>query len=140
MISQSTLIRVRYGETDQMGVAYHGNYAQFFEIGRIEFLRTLGISYKNMEKNNIMLPVIHLQCDFKKPAEYDDEITVKTILKKIPGVKIEFDYEITNQNNELITTGNTVLVFINMKTKKPIRCPKYILEKLKTKSCLIVKP
>lgn len=130
MISRNTSLRIRYGETDQMGVVYHGNYAQFFEIGRIEWLRSIGISYKNMEENNIMLPVISLQCHFKKSAEFDDEITIKTILKKIPKVKIEFDYEITNQKGELLTTGNTVLAFISMKTKKPIRCPEYILEKL----------
>lgn len=130
MISHSTSFRIRYGETDQMGVVYHGNYAQFFEMGRIDWLRSLGISYKSMEENNVMLPVISLQCNFKKSAEFDDEITAKTILKKTPAVKIEFDYEITNQNNELLTTGNTVLAFINMQTNKPMRCPDYILEKL----------
>lgn len=130
MISHSTSFRIRYGETDQMGVVYHGNYAQFLEIGRIDWLRSLDISYKNMEENNIMLPVITLQCKFIKSAEFDDEITVKTTLKKIPTVKIEFDYEITNQKGELLTTGNTVLAFINMTTKKPMRCPDYILKKL----------
>lgn len=127
---QSTSFRIRYGETDQMGVVYHGNYAQFFEIGRIDWLRSFGISYKNMEENNVMLPVVTLQCNFKKSAEFDDQITVKTTLKKIPTVKIEFEYEIFNQKNELLTTGHTMLAFINMKTKKPMRCPDYILEKL----------
>jgi acyl-CoA thioester hydrolase len=130
MISQSTSFRIRYGETDQMGVVYHGNYAQFFEIGRIAWLRALGISYKNMEQNNVMLPVVSLTCNFLKSAEFDDEITVKTTLKKIPTVKIEFEYEITNQNNDLLTTGYTTLAFINMTTKKPMRCPESILEKL----------
>lgn len=83
-----------------------------------------------MEKTGTMLPVISLSCNFKKSALYDDELTVSTILKKIPSVKIEFDYEITNQNNELICTGNTVLAFINIETKKPMRCPDYILDKL----------
>jgi len=113
-----------------MGVVYHGNYAQFFEIGRIDWLRSFGISYKNMEENNVMLPVVSLQCNFKKSAEFDDEITVKTTLKKIPTVKIEFEYEIFNQKKELLTTGYTMLAFINMKTNKPMRCPDYILEKL----------
>jgi acyl-CoA thioester hydrolase len=130
MISHYTSFRIRYGETDQMGVVYHGNYAQYLEIGRIDWLRSFDISYKNMEENNIILPVISLQCNFKKSAKFDDEITVKTILKKTPAVKIEFDYEITNQKNELLTTGNTVLVFINKITNKPMRCPDYILEKL----------
>ena len=131
MISQSTSFRIRYGETDQMGVVYHGNYAQFFEMGRIDWLRSFGISYKKMEESNVMLPVVSLQCNFKKSAEFDDEITVKTALKKIPTVKIEFDYEIFNQKNELLTTGYTMLAFINKKTNKPMRCPDYILEKLK---------
>ena len=100
-----------------MGVVYHGNYAQFFEIGRIDWLRSFGISYKNMEENNVMLPVVSLQCNFKKSAEFDDEITVKTTLKKIPTVKIEFEYEIFNQKKELLTTGYTMLAFINMKNK-----------------------
>ena len=130
MLSQSTSFRIRYAETDQMGVVYHGNYAQFFEMGRIDWLRALGISYKSMEKNNVMLPVVSLECNFKKSAEFDDVLTVKTSLKKIPTVKIEFEYEITNQKNELLTTGNTTLAFINMTTKKPMRCPEYILEKL----------
>ena len=113
-----------------MGVVYHGNYAQYFEIGRTELLRSTGITYKYMENNGVMLPVISLSANFKKPALYDDEITITTTLKKTPNVKIEFDYKIINQNNELICIGNTILAFVNMKTKKPIRCPQYVLEKL----------
>lgn len=113
-----------------MGVVYHGNYAQYFELGRTEWLRSLNINYKDMEKNGIMLPVISLECNFKKSALYDDVLTLKTSLKKTPSVKIEFNYEIKNQHEELICTGNTVLAFINMKTKKPMRCPDYILELL----------
>ncbi len=132
MITHSTSIRIRYNETDQMGVVYHGNYAHFFEIGRTEWLRNLGITYKNMEKSGIMLPVISLNCKFKKSALYDDEIVIKTILKKNPTVKIEFDYEITNQNNELLCIGQTTLAFVNMSTNKPTRCPDYFLEKVLT--------
>lgn len=130
MIKHSTKIRVRYSETDQMGVVYHGNYAHFFEIGRTELLRSLNITYKEIEESGIMLPVISLQTNFKKSAFYDDVLTIKSILKKAPSVKIEFDYEIKNPEGELICTGNTTLVFINSKTKRPTRCPKYILEKL----------
>lgn len=130
MKKHSTSFRVRYGETDQMGVVYHGNYAHFFEIGRTEWLRSLGVTYKYMEKSGIMLPVISLNCNFKKSALYDDMLTVTTFIKKEPLVKIEFDYEISNQNNELICTGNTILAFINMKTNRPTKCPNYILEKL----------
>ncbi|WP_271406108.1 acyl-CoA thioesterase [Tenacibaculum soleae] len=130
MKKHQATIRVRYAETDKMGVVYHGNYAQYLEIGRTELLRTTGITYSNMEKNGVMLPVISLSINYKKSALYDDEITIITTLKKTPTVKIEFDYKIINQNNELICTGNTVLAFINMKTKKPMRCPNYVLEKL----------
>ena len=130
LLKNKTTIRIRYSETDQMGVVYHGNYAQYFEVGRTELLRSTGVTYKYMEKTGVMLPVISLSCNFKKSAVYDDEITITTIIKKTPTVKIEFDYKITNQDNQLICTGNTILAFINMETKKPMRCPKYILEKL----------
>ncbi|MFY0629317.1 MAG: acyl-CoA thioesterase [Flavobacteriaceae bacterium] len=123
-------IRVRYGETDQMGVVYHGNYATFFEVARTEWLRSLGITYKSMENTGIMLPVISLSFNFIKPAKYDDILTVHVFLKKKPLVKIEFDYEIINQNKEKISTGNSVLAFIDMKTNRPTKCPDYILEKL----------
>ncbi len=113
-----------------MGVVYHGNYAQYFELGRIDWLRKLNISYKDMENSGIMLPVISLQCNFKKSALFDDVLTVDTSLVKKPMVKIEFNYTITNQDNELICTGNTVLAFINMETSKPTRCPDYLFEGL----------
>ncbi|MEK6154336.1 thioesterase family protein [Flavobacteriaceae bacterium 3-367] len=122
--------RVRYGETDQMGVVYHGNYAQYLEMGRVEWLRALGISYKEMEENGIRLPVISLQLNFKKSAVYDDLITVVTELKKKPSVKIEFDYKIRNESGEILVEANTVLAFINSHTNRPMRCPDYILEKL----------
>ncbi len=127
----TTKIRVRYAETDQMGVVYHGNYAQYLEVGRIEWLREVGLSYKEMEENGIILPVISLNLKFLKSALYDDEISIKTILKKIPGVKIEFDYEVYNQNNEKLVTANTVLVFVDKETKRPVRCPDYVLDKIK---------
>jgi len=113
-----------------MGVVYHGNYAQYCEIGRTEWLRSIGITYKSMEEKGIMLPVILLSTKFVKPALYDDLLSIETLLKKTPTVKIEFDYKITNLNNELICTGNSVLAFLNKETRKPMRCPNYILEKL----------
>ncbi len=130
MLEQKTQVRIRYAETDQMGVVYHGNYAQFFEIGRTEWLRSFETTYKTVEENGIMLPVINLQCEFKKSAYYDDVLEIKTSLKKIPSVKIEFEHTISNQNNQIICTGKTVLVFIDTKTKKPTRCPDFILEKI----------
>jgi acyl-CoA thioester hydrolase len=124
--------RVRYAETDQMGVVYHGNYAVYFEMGRVEWLRNLGISYKWMEDNGIMLPVVSLTMNYKKPARYDDLLTVKTIFKNQTSVKIEFEYEIYNENNELLTTGYSMLVFVDKKTSRPTTPPDYVLEKLKS--------
>ncbi len=124
-------VRVRYAETDQMAVVYHGNYAQYFEMGRVEWLRNLGVSYKWMEDNGIMLPVVSLTMNYKKPARYDDLLTVKTIFKSQTSVKIEFDYEIYNEKGELLTTGYSMLVFVDMKTGKPTIPPNYIVEKLK---------
>ncbi|TDQ31646.1 acyl-CoA thioesterase [Zeaxanthinibacter enoshimensis] len=122
--------RIRYAETDQMGVVYHGNYPQYLEMGRVEWLRTFGVSYKSMEENGIMLPVISLQLNFKKSAVYDDLISVSTKLVKTPSVRIEFDYEIHNEEGELLATANTVLAFMDMKSKRPIKCPDYLLEKI----------
>mgnify|MGYP006072813825 FL=1 len=130
MKKSSTKTRVRYSETDQMGVVYHGNYAQFFEMGRTEWLRSLDITYKDMEISGIMLPVISIKFNFIKSALYDDILTIHTFLKKEPLVKIEFNYEIKNQLGELICTGNSVLAFINSETMKPTRCPEYLLKGL----------
>ena len=123
-------VRVRYAETDQMGVVYHGNYAQYFEMGRVEWLRNLGISYKWMEENGVMLPVVSLQMNYKKPARYDDLLRVKTILKSQTSVKIEFDYEIYNEQNDLLTTGYSMLVFVDMKTGRPMVPPSYVTDKI----------
>ncbi|MCB0456927.1 MAG: acyl-CoA thioesterase [Flavobacteriaceae bacterium] len=130
MRKATTKIRVRYGETDQMGVVYYGNYAQYLEQGRTEWLRELGFSYKWMEENNIQLPVTKLDIQYKLPARYDDVITVITSLKKIPTATIEFYYEIFNEENELLVTANTTLVFIETTSNKIRRAPNYLLEKL----------
>ncbi|MFD0962799.1 acyl-CoA thioesterase [Pseudofulvibacter geojedonensis] len=125
-----TKIRVRYGETDQMGVVYHGSFAEYFEVGRVEWLRELGISYKRMEEKGVMLPVVNLNINYKKPAKYDELLTIKTRLREKPTVKIIFDYEVYDETDSLISTAETTLVFVNMETKKPITCPNFILEKL----------
>jgi len=125
-----TKLRVRYGETDQMGIVYYGNYADYLEQGRTEWLRTLGFSYKFMEANNIHLPVVNLNIDYKKPALYDDVITITTTLKEIPTVRIEFYYEIHNQEGKLLITATTTLVFVNSTTNKLRKAPEYLLEKL----------
>lgn len=130
MLSHKLQIRVRYGETDQMGYVYYGNYAQYFEMGRVEWLRNLGISYKRMEDSGIMLPVLNLNIDYKNPAKYDDLLTLKTTLLKKPSVRIEFEFEIHNESQELLTKGYTSLVFIDMKRNRPTRIPDYILKKI----------
>lgn len=122
--------RVRYGETDQMGVVYHGNYPQYLEMGRVEWLRDMGISYKEMEESGIMLPVISLRIIYKKSAFYDDLLTVTTRIRKRPLVKIEFDYEIHNEAKELLIEANTVLAFMDTVNNRPMKCPDYILDKL----------
>ena len=114
-----------------MGVVYYGNYAQYLEQGRTEWLRELGFSYKWMEANNVHLPVVHLSIDYKQPAFYDDLLTVKTTLKQLPTVKIEFYYEIYNESKQLLITASTVLVFVNSKSKKLMKAPDYLMEKLR---------
>lgn len=128
MKSHKTSIRVRYGETDQMGVVHHGNYALYLELARTDWLRELGISYKKMEAGGVMLPVISMSLSFKKSAYYDEVIEVETQLKKLSGVKIEFDYRIANEAGELLVEASTVLAFVDKETKRPIRPPQYLLE------------
>ena len=131
MLNHEIKIRVRYGETDQMKYVYYGNYAQYFEMGRVEWLRELGMSYKKMEELGIMLPVIHMNINYLKPAKYDDLLTLKTTLVKEPGIKIDFAYELHNETNELLTKATTTLVFIDIKKNRPTKVPEYILKKLK---------
>jgi len=131
MYKKQTQIRVRYGETDQMGFVYHANYASYFEVGRTEWLREYGITYKSMEETGVMLPVISLEIKYKNSAKYDDLLTIKTSIKKLPSARIEFDYELVNESGDLLATGSTDLVFIDMKRNRPMRCPDYLLDKLK---------
>jgi acyl-CoA thioester hydrolase len=123
-------VRVRYSETDQMSVVYHGNYVPYFEMGRVEWLRNKGISYKSLEENGIALPIVSMTINYKKPARYDDLLKVITKFKSQSSVKIEFDCEIRNENDELLTTAQFLLVFVDINSGKPIAPPKYILEVL----------
>lgn len=131
MFEHSTKIRVRYGETDQMGYMYYGNYAQFYEVGRVEMLRSMGLTYSGMEASGIMMPVVELSCKYLKPALYDEEITVKVIMKEMPRIRIHFNYELYNEKQELINSGETLLVFINMTTNRPCLAPEDFRNKLK---------
>ncbi len=125
-----TKLRVRYAETDQMGVVYYGNYAQFLEVGRVEALRESGVSYKELEDNGIALPVQNYQISYKRPAYYDDVLTIVTRIKKLEGARIVFDYEVFNQKDELICEAETTLVFVNMESGRPVKAPAQILESL----------
>lgn len=131
MFNHATKLRVRYGETDQMGYMYYGNYAEFFEVGRVEMLRSLGLTYAGMEASGIMMPVLELNCKYLKPARYDEEITINVSMAKMPGVKIHFKYELYNEKQELIHVGETLLAFINMNTNRPCLPPTDFIEKLK---------
>lgn len=124
MLVAETKIRVRYGETDQMGYAYYGVYAQYYEVGRVEAIRQLGFSYKDVEEKGVLLPVSEFSVNYKKPAFYDDELTIKTIIKeKVTGVRIPFEYEVYNQKNELLNTGKVTLICVDKKTNKPCKLP-----------------
>jgi len=131
MFEYTSKIRVRYGETDQMGYMYYGNYAEFYEVGRVEMLRSLGMTYSAMEASGIIMPVLELKCKYLKPALYDEEISVKVIMEKMPAVKIHFKYELYNPDNELINIGETLLAFINVKTNRPCLPSVEFLDKLK---------
>jgi acyl-CoA thioester hydrolase len=123
-------VRVRYGESDRMGYAYYGNYPLYYEVGRTEMLRNLGLTYKEMEDDGIILPVINLQSNYLSAAFYDDLLTVKTYLKEMPAVRIRFEYEIYNDKGEKLNFGETTLVFTDAKTRKPRRPPAYFMEKV----------
>lgn len=126
MLEDQIQVRVRYSETDQMGVVYHGSYVPYFEMGRVEWLRNHGVSYKMMEEQGIALPIVSMHINYKKPARYDDLLTVKTKLTSQASVKIEFDCEIWSEQNELLTTAHFVLVFVDMKTGRPTTPPAYL--------------
>jgi acyl-CoA thioester hydrolase len=123
IFKHTSFVRVRYGETDQMGYCYYGNYAQFFEIGRVEALRTIGMSYKEMEASGIMLPVGEFSVKYLKPALYDDLLTIVTTIVELRGAVLCFDYELYNENKDLVATAKTTLIFVDKNTMKPRKAP-----------------
>jgi len=132
MYTATTKIRVRYGETDQMGYLYYGFYALYYEVGRAEAIRDLGYTYRQLEEMGIMMPVAELNSKYFRPALYDDLITVKTILKELPtGPKIEFHSELYNEKEELLNKGITTLVFYDPKEKKKVDMPPELYSRLK---------
>ncbi|MBS1487923.1 MAG: acyl-CoA thioesterase [Bacteroidetes bacterium] len=124
-------IRVRYGETDQMGYVYYGNYAMYYEVARVESLRQLGITYKELEDGGVMMPVLENKSKYFSPALYDDELRIVTTIKNKPGVRISFHYEIFNESGKLIHEGETLLAFVKKETGRPCRPPEYFDQVLK---------
>ncbi|MFN4144329.1 MAG: acyl-CoA thioesterase [Runella sp.] len=124
-------IRVRYADTDQMGYMYYGNYARLYEIGRVEALRSLGFRYRDMEEGGTMMPVYENYSRYLQPARYDDELSIKVIIPELPTARVVFRYEIRNQDEVLLHTGETTLVFLNRETNRPVRAPKELIDLLK---------
>jgi len=131
MIHTTHTIRVRYAETDPMKYVYYGNYAAYFELGRVELFRSIGISYDEIEKLGIWLPVSDYNIKYLKPALYDQKLEIHTYVKKIPGVRIEFEYEIYNEEKIKITEASTTLFFLNADTNKIIKCPDFLMNLIK---------
>jgi acyl-CoA thioester hydrolase len=132
MFESSTQIRVRYAETDQMNIVYHGNYAQYFEVGRAESIRQLGFTYRDMEELGVIMPIVELHTKYIRPAHYDDLLTIKTILKELPlDHRIEFHQEVYNESGKLLTIGRVILYFLSVKTKDKTTLPEILLNKLK---------
>lgn len=123
MYCSETFLRVRYGETDQMGYVYYGNYASYFEVARVESLRQLGMTYKELEEKGVMMPVLENKSKFIAPALYDDKLRIVTTIREKPGVRIKFEYEISNESGKLLHQGETLLAFVNKKTGRPCRPP-----------------
>jgi acyl-CoA thioester hydrolase len=123
-------IRVRYAETDQMGFVYYGNYATYFEVARVEMLRSLGISYKSFEENGTMMPITAYSIKYIRPAFYDDLLTIKVFLNELPGKRIVFLYETYNETGTLLNKASTDLAFVSTETKRPIDAPKILINKL----------
>jgi acyl-CoA thioester hydrolase len=123
MYISRTTVRVRYGETDQMGYVYYGFYAMYYEVGRVESLRQLGVTYKEIEAMGVFMPVLENKSTYLAPARYDELLTIVTTIKDKPSVKIKFEYEIFNEANKLINRGETLLAFIDKNSNRPCRPP-----------------
>lgn len=131
MFTHEVQIRVCYADTDQMGYVYYGNYARYYEIARVEALRNIGFSYKEMEESGTMMPVYEYACKYLQPATYDDLLTVKVSVKTFPKVRIVFEYQIFNEANTLLNTGITTLVFINKNSGRPCPIPSELAAKMR---------
>ncbi|MFM7627966.1 MAG: acyl-CoA thioesterase [Algoriphagus sp.] len=130
MFRSKTQIRVRYAETDQMGFVYYGNYAMYFEVARVEAMRSVGFSYREMEESGVMMPVLENHITYLKPGKYDDLLSIHTVIPELPGVKIRFEYQVSNESGEQIARGWTSLAFLKKESQQPTRPPKNLLQVL----------
>jgi acyl-CoA thioester hydrolase len=130
MYTFETSIRVRYGETDQMGYVYYGNYPLYYEVGRTEMLRSVGLSYRKMEEVGILMPVRSLSIQYLEPARYDDLLTLKVMLREMPTARIYFHYNLYNEQGTLLNIGETMLVFVDVRTRRPRRAPEALVSEL----------
>jgi acyl-CoA thioester hydrolase len=130
MYTSETTVRVRYGETDQMGYAYYGYYAMYYEVARVESLRHLGLTYKSIEAQGIIMPVLENKSKYIAPAYYDQLLRIVCVIRDKPGIRIRFEYEIFNEQNKLIHLGETLLVFVDKHTSKPCQPPEAMVKVL----------
>ncbi|WNJ18821.1 thioesterase family protein [Pontibacter sp. G13] len=131
MIVHETQVRVRYGETDQMGYVYYGKYAEYFEVGRTELIRSLGLTYKALEESGILMPVADLQIKYRYPAKYDDILTIRTSVPEHPKSSFLTQYEISNEAGQLLVSGSVKLAFVDAARQRPVRAPQSVLDAVK---------
>jgi len=133
MITDVFELRPRYGEVDQMGYVYHANYVTYCHQARNELLRKLGLDEITLDNNDVMLPVISFNINYKKPAHYDELITIKTTIKELPKVRFNFEFEIKNTQNTLLSKAKSTVVFANSKSRLPMITPDFVEDVLKPK-------
>ena len=132
MIQHESKLRVWYCDTDQMGIVHHSNYIRYYEAARSDFMRSLGLSYGDVERQGLMMPILEVQSKYRKPALYDEELTVTTTLDELPSTRINFRYEVRNERGDLLNSGMTQLGFMHAETRRPCRCPEWFLDLLRT--------
>lgn len=130
MIEQKTQIRVRYAETDQMGVVYHSHYAVYFEVGRADLIRAMGLTYRQMEEQGVLMPITSLHIDYRRPALYDDLLTVTSAVKEMPSRRLAIESQIHNEAGDLLVKGKVELAFLDKKSSRTVSAPEFFIEML----------
>jgi acyl-CoA thioester hydrolase len=131
MYESITQVRVRYAETDQMNIVYYGNYAQYFEVGRVESIRQLGYTYKDMEASGVIMPVVEMNVRYLRPATYDDLLTIKSQVRELPtDYRIDFYQEVFNEQGKMLTSGKVVLYFLELVSRRKTTIPAILKERL----------